>query len=106
MAPKSIFQVLHVPYFVPLVTNSTISDLSGCPLSPIHPTTHPLFIYQRHLHPAPLKEVAITDLSGSSPAPTSQHTPDLPISPIDLPIALRKGTRSTRNLSEFLWFSS
>lgn len=80
--------------------------VSGCPPSPIPPSTHPLFTYQRHLHPTPLEEVAITDSSDSSPALTSQPKPDLPISPTDLPIALRKGTRSTHNLSEFLWFSS
>ena len=103
-----------VPFFEPsstlpfLSTSESVSDLLSTPLFPVstepdtspHPPTtiepsRPLQVYhRRRLMPSPEPEM-ITD---SHPLPTSLPASALPPE-TDLPIALRKGIRSTRNPS-------
>ena len=61
------------------------------------PPLQPPITYQRRPRPAPLEDAVPNQAGDSFPAPVDLPAPDPPEPSPDLPIALRKGTRSTCN---------
>jgi len=99
---ESISQVLPIPFLVPVIPptsvidQSTTSSSTETPSPPPRPPP-PLQIYQCRPR-LPLADPQSTKSpSDSSPALTFSSTSDPPTLLDDLPITLRKGTRSTRN---------
>ena len=79
--PPSIPNVLSIPLVLPS---------PDFPSPPIDVVTQPLQVYTRRPRPPPGPRVDSSIMSQSSPAPVLQLSNDLPI-------AIRKGTRSTSN---------
>ena len=76
-----VSDVLHVPLVLPS---------SDFPSPPMDAVTRPLQVYTRHPRPPTRPPADSSSMPPSSPAP-------IPPPPDDLPIAIRKGTRSISN---------
>jgi hypothetical protein len=101
---ESISQVLPIPFLItvipptPVIDQSTPSSSTEPPSPPPPPPPPPpLQIYQRRPRLPPADPQSTESPSDSSPAPISSSTSDPPTLSDDLPVTLRKGTRSTRN---------
>jgi len=106
---ESISQVLPIPFLVPIIPPTPVIDQSTPSSSmepPSPPPPPPLQIYQRRPRLPPANPQSTESPSDSSPAPISSSTSDLPTLSYDLPVTLRKGTRSTRNLHPIYNFLS
>lgn len=91
-----ISQVLPLPLIhQPLVLeDSPVSTVQ--PVPPVPPTPNPLIVYQRRPRPTQVEEVIENNTESSDPTPVQSSAPASDPSS-ELPIALRKGIRSSRN---------
>lgn len=95
---EDISQVLPIPSLLPVIPSTPILDRSTSTSESSNP--RPLQTYQRRQHLAPVNPPSTEhseDPDDSSTVPVSSSTPDPPETSDDLPIALRKGIRLSRN---------